>query len=159
MGQRTNEPARGSWFVPGGRILKDEPLDEAMQGRIGGLPQAAAGGTLLASALSKVHRQVLDLGTTDPFVVVLSDGIPSDDEDPGARVSEMERDGITVLGLGLGPDSENLARILLHCQTHLQAHDISEAFIRILIQASQTSPRWPGCTSPPSSQASGGSTR
>lgn len=137
----------------------DEPLDEAMQGRIGGLPQAAAGGTLLASALSKVHRQVLDLGTTDPFVVVLSDGIPSDDEDPGARVSEMERDGITVLGLGLGPDSENLARILLHCQTHLQAHDISEAFIRILIQASQTSPRWPGCTSPPSSQASGGSTR
>jgi colanic acid biosynthesis protein WcaH len=29
MGQRTNEPARGSWFVPGGRILKDEPLDEA----------------------------------------------------------------------------------------------------------------------------------
>lgn len=29
MGQRTNEPARGSWFVPGGRILKEEPLDEA----------------------------------------------------------------------------------------------------------------------------------
>jgi len=29
MGQRTNEPARGSWFVPGGRILKDEPLDDA----------------------------------------------------------------------------------------------------------------------------------
>ncbi len=30
MGLRTNEPARGSWFVPGGRILKDEPLDEAI---------------------------------------------------------------------------------------------------------------------------------
>jgi colanic acid biosynthesis protein WcaH len=29
MGQRTNEPARGCWFVPGGRILKDEPLDDA----------------------------------------------------------------------------------------------------------------------------------
>jgi colanic acid biosynthesis protein WcaH len=29
MGQRVNEPARGSWFVPGGRILKDEPLDDA----------------------------------------------------------------------------------------------------------------------------------
>jgi len=29
MGQRINEPARGSWFVPGGRILKDEPLDDA----------------------------------------------------------------------------------------------------------------------------------
>lgn len=29
MGLRTNEPARGSWFVPGGRILKDEPLQDA----------------------------------------------------------------------------------------------------------------------------------
>jgi colanic acid biosynthesis protein WcaH len=29
MGRRINEPARGSWFVPGGRILKDEPLDDA----------------------------------------------------------------------------------------------------------------------------------
>lgn len=29
MGRRINEPARGRWFVPGGRILKDEPLDDA----------------------------------------------------------------------------------------------------------------------------------
>lgn len=30
MGLRTNEPARGAWFVPGGRILKDETLEEAL---------------------------------------------------------------------------------------------------------------------------------
>ncbi len=29
LGKRINEPAKGSWFVPGGRILKDETLDEA----------------------------------------------------------------------------------------------------------------------------------
>jgi colanic acid biosynthesis protein WcaH len=29
LGYRNNEPARGSWFVPGGVIRKDEPLDEA----------------------------------------------------------------------------------------------------------------------------------
>jgi colanic acid biosynthesis protein WcaH len=28
-GWRVNQPARGFWFVPGGRILKDELLDEA----------------------------------------------------------------------------------------------------------------------------------
>ena len=32
-GWRVNEPARGFWFVPGGRILKGEMLDEAF-GRI-----------------------------------------------------------------------------------------------------------------------------
>ncbi len=28
-GWRVNQPARGSWFVPGGRILKGETLDDA----------------------------------------------------------------------------------------------------------------------------------
>ncbi len=31
LGQRHNEPARGSWFVPGGRIRKTERLDDAFQ--------------------------------------------------------------------------------------------------------------------------------
>lgn len=29
MGMRKNEPAKGYWFVPGGRILKNEPLSRA----------------------------------------------------------------------------------------------------------------------------------
>ena len=29
LGRRRNRPARGTWFVPGGRILKDETLDAA----------------------------------------------------------------------------------------------------------------------------------
>ena len=34
LGMRRNEPAKGYWFVPGGRILKGETLDEAFA-RIG----------------------------------------------------------------------------------------------------------------------------
>lgn len=29
VGQRRNRPARGTWFVPGGRVQKDETLDAA----------------------------------------------------------------------------------------------------------------------------------
>jgi colanic acid biosynthesis protein WcaH len=29
LGQRLNRPAQGCWFVPGGRMLKNETLDEA----------------------------------------------------------------------------------------------------------------------------------
>jgi colanic acid biosynthesis protein WcaH len=29
MGQRLNRPAQGFWFVPGGRVLKDETLENA----------------------------------------------------------------------------------------------------------------------------------
>ena len=31
LGQRTNPPAQGYWFVPGGRVFKSEPLTEAFQ--------------------------------------------------------------------------------------------------------------------------------
>jgi len=29
LGKRINRPAKGKWFVPGGRILKDETIQEA----------------------------------------------------------------------------------------------------------------------------------
>lgn len=29
LGYRTNQPAKNCWFVPGGRILKDESIDDA----------------------------------------------------------------------------------------------------------------------------------
>ena len=31
LGKRVNRPARGYWFVPGGRIMKDETLAEAFK--------------------------------------------------------------------------------------------------------------------------------
>jgi colanic acid biosynthesis protein WcaH len=31
LGKRTNEPAKGFWFVPGGRIHKNERLDDAFR--------------------------------------------------------------------------------------------------------------------------------
>lgn len=31
LGKRTNRPARGFWFVPGGRVLKNETLAEAFE--------------------------------------------------------------------------------------------------------------------------------
>jgi colanic acid biosynthesis protein WcaH len=30
LGRRENDPARGEWFVPGGRVRKDEPLVDAV---------------------------------------------------------------------------------------------------------------------------------
>ncbi|WP_338739164.1 NUDIX domain-containing protein [Haloplanus salilacus] len=30
LGRRENAPARGEWFVPGGRVRKDEPLADAV---------------------------------------------------------------------------------------------------------------------------------
>ena len=29
LGKRVNRPAQGFWFVPGGRVLKDESIEQA----------------------------------------------------------------------------------------------------------------------------------
>lgn len=47
LGRRNNRPAQGCWFVPGGRVLKDESLDEAFARLTGAelgrrVPRAAA---------------------------------------------------------------------------------------------------------------------
>ncbi|MCV5153638.1 GDP-mannose mannosyl hydrolase, partial [Escherichia coli] len=31
LGKRTNRPAQGYWFVPGGRVQKDETLEAAFE--------------------------------------------------------------------------------------------------------------------------------
>ena len=31
LGQRVNKPAHGSWFVPGGRVFKDEKIEDAFK--------------------------------------------------------------------------------------------------------------------------------
>lgn len=31
LGMRTNEPLKGNWFTPGGRVLKNEPWQECMR--------------------------------------------------------------------------------------------------------------------------------
>jgi colanic acid biosynthesis protein WcaH len=35
LGKRSNAPAKGQWFVPGGRVYKDEPLHQALERVIG----------------------------------------------------------------------------------------------------------------------------
>lgn len=51
LGLRNNRPAAGTWFVPGGRIAKDETIAAALirvAGRELGLGEALAGGALTA---------------------------------------------------------------------------------------------------------------
>ncbi|RDV24160.1 GDP-mannose mannosyl hydrolase [Alteromonas aestuariivivens] len=48
LGKRVNRPAQGYWFVPGGRIYKNEPLKQAFKR----LTQAEVGQTLEISGAS-----------------------------------------------------------------------------------------------------------
>lgn len=72
LGQRLNRPAKDSWFVPGGRIRKNERVQEALQR----ISQRELGVTIPAAKLIGVFDHLYDdnfLGTPgiDTHYVVL----------------------------------------------------------------------------------------
>ncbi|MGO0307328.1 GDP-mannose mannosyl hydrolase [Endozoicomonas acroporae] len=74
LGLRNNRPAQGYWFVPGGRIQKDERLDDAFS-RLVSVELGTAAGFDQASFLGLYQNFYLDNFSVDSFstyYVVLS---------------------------------------------------------------------------------------
>jgi len=64
LGKRLNKPAQGFWFVPGGRVLKDETLEEAFQRLI----KAELNSALISSKFKGVYQHFYsDNVTGEPF--------------------------------------------------------------------------------------------
>lgn len=91
VGRRVNPPAKGAWFVPGGRVHKDETLDAAFlritRAELGkALPRASA-------TLAGVYEHLYDDGVAGPDVsthyVVLAHALPAMDLDLAALPREQ----------------------------------------------------------------------
>ena len=63
-GWRVNQPARGFWFVPGGRILKDELLDDAFH-RIAQAELGEGGWLRSGASLLGVFEHLYDTNFAD----------------------------------------------------------------------------------------------
>ncbi len=110
-----------------------EPLDAETQSRIGNLIHQPCGGTELEPALEKVRDRLANLTTTDNYLVLLSDGLHNDQENPGTVVQDLQRGGVRVIGLGLGPTSDALLRFIPNSRVNLEPHQVAEELAEILI--------------------------
>ncbi len=75
LGLRNNRPAQGSWFVPGGRILKDEPRAAALQrvaARELGIADVAALRPRLLGVFEHFYPDCFagDIGVSTHYVVI-----------------------------------------------------------------------------------------
>jgi colanic acid biosynthesis protein WcaH len=75
LGLRTNEPAKGSWFVPGGRIRKGETLDDAFA-RITadelGVPLLLSGASLFGAFTHQYETNFISAANVSTHYVVLA---------------------------------------------------------------------------------------
>ncbi len=75
LGLRNNRPAQGSWFVPGGRIFKDEPRAAALQrvaARELGIADVAALRPKLLGVFEHFYPDCFagDIGVSTHYVVI-----------------------------------------------------------------------------------------
>jgi colanic acid biosynthesis protein WcaH len=64
LGKRLNKPAQGFWFVPGGRVLKEETLEDAFERLI----KEELNSNLISSKFKGVYQHFYDDNVTgEPF--------------------------------------------------------------------------------------------
>lgn len=118
------------------RLLRhDEPLSAEVRARLGSLPQAANGGTNLTAALELVAGDVTQSPYRDRFVFVLSDGEPDDDASARAQIAGLAEDGVSLVGLGLGPQTLRLQEFFPVSRANLTASELPGALATLLVQS------------------------
>jgi len=112
----------------------DEPFSEAVQARLGTLPDVADGGTNLAGALELVAADLAESPFHDRFVFVLSDGDPHDEDSVRALIKRLTGDGIVLIGLGLGPETQQLAEFFQVSRVNLAAKQLPGTLAELLVR-------------------------
>lgn len=116
-------------------IASHDTLNYETQSRIGNLITSPCGGTRLEPALEKVQDHLSTLTFSENYLVLLTDGQHSEGENPGHVIQQLQRSGVRVLGLGLGPNSDALLEFLPGSRVNLEPHKIAEVFIQILMSS------------------------
>ncbi len=84
-----------------------DKLSAGVRARLGTLSESAEGGTNLANALSLVAEKLEAAPFRDRFVFVVSDGLLEDNDPSQTLIAQLAGDGVSLVGLGLGPEHTN----------------------------------------------------
>jgi uncharacterized protein YegL len=110
----------------------DESLTEAKRMKLGNLLSNTNGATYMGAALQSLERILDETPASDKFLIVLSDGAPSDESETTNMIRRLNRKDVTCIGLGVGPDTANLNRFFSEGMFEVTPRDIAEGFAQII---------------------------
>lgn len=88
----------------------EDKLDEEGRMNLGKISSSYGGHTYLGEALEKICERMSQWPFQDPFLIVLSDGLPHDPQQAHVWIRALERKGVSCIGLGIGSDTRELNR-------------------------------------------------
>lgn len=112
-------------------ITEDTP---EVQGKIAALLNPTDGETKLVPAFDTAFGLLLQRPHCDSRLWILSDGEVDDLQGVRRAIIRTKQGGTAVHGLGLGPDSAGLAKILPRAEVRIQPDDLPAVFARMLTQ-------------------------
>jgi hypothetical protein len=119
-------------------IASHDTLNCETQSRIGNLITSPCGGTRLEPALEKVQDHLSTLTFSENYLVLLTDGQHSEGENPGHVIQQLQRSGVRVLGLGLGPNSDQLLEFLPSSRVNIEMQQLADEFNAILVNTAKS---------------------
>ena len=112
-----------------------QPIDDTARSILGGLADAAEGGTDLELALNSMLRHFAESRHfATRYLFVLSDGNVEEVVKIRAAVQKLELEGIQVRGLGLGPETRNLKEVIPNSEVELATLQVPKAIIQLLLK-------------------------
>lgn len=110
----------------------DESLTEAKRMKLGTLMSRANNQTYMGAALRNLENILEETPASDKFLIVLSDGIPSDESETTNMVRRLSSKDVTCIGLGIGPETANLNRFFAEGMFDVTPTDVAEGFAQII---------------------------
>jgi colanic acid biosynthesis protein WcaH len=124
LGRRINEPAKGMWFVPGGRIMKNETLEEAFE-RVAadetGVRYKMNSASLIGAYTHFYNTNVyLEDGITTQYIALAYELTVPVRWNPDAKEQHTEYEWVgkdELLGTNVIPTSHSISKIDVHRNT------------------------------------------
>ena len=94
LGLRKNEPAKGTWFVPGGRVRKDEGLDPAFSRIVGdeiGLKYTRDMARFIGVFENRYNKNFLSVPDVETYYIVLAYQIRLNGDRTGFPAEQHEK--------------------------------------------------------------------
>lgn len=119
----------------------EEALSTVVRARLGALAESANGGTHLSTALEMVAAHLQQTPNRDRFVFVVSDGELPENDPAHQLIAQLTNDGVSLVGLGLGPETHQLQNYFPNSRTNLTAEELPGALAELLTQSLQNHER------------------
>lgn len=110
----------------------DEDLTQDKRLHLGELINRTGGRTNLSGCLEALKERLKEQPTRQHIVFILSDGMPNDSEATHDRIQQLENQKIVCIGLGIGPDTEELAQFLEVGLYEVEPSEIAEELAQLI---------------------------